>query len=58
MAYFNSLIMSSDEEYLYNEIVKHQEPDYKIAFLIVSYYKQTCDYNHELMLLHIYGKSK
>lgn len=50
--------MSSDEEYLYNEIVKHQEPDYKIAFLIVSYYKQTCDYNHELMLLHIYGKSK
>jgi hypothetical protein len=57
-SYYNSLIQSNDKEYLYNEIVKYQEKDYKKASLIVSYYKQTCDYYNELMLIHIYNNNK
>jgi hypothetical protein len=57
-SYYNSLIQSNDKEYLYNEIVKYQEKDYKKASLIVSYYKQTCDYYNELMLIHIYNNNQ
>lgn len=56
-SYYNSLIQSNDKETLYKEILKYSESDYTKAKLIISYYKQTCIYYNEIMLLHLYGNS-